>query len=270
MLGGLLFARQLSRFTDLDRRAVRVIEYPGVSRAEIEMRESPGQRGYAVGFAGLLRFVMERLPATEQISSGVRLAAPVYPEVAVREFVANALIHQDLTIRGTAPLIEIFRDRVEVTNPGLPLNAPERLLDLPARSRNESLAFAMRNVGLCEERGSGIDRAVAAIEQHQLPAPEIAVHGDHTRVTMFGPRPLAQMTQADRLRACYQHACLLWVQRTPMGNATLRRRLAITDRDYSIASRILSDALDAGLIRAFDPSSASKRHAKYVPHWAER
>jgi predicted HTH transcriptional regulator len=127
----------------------------------------------------------------------------------------------------------------------------------------------MRRLGLCEERGSGIDRAVAAIEEVQLPAPEIAARGDHTLVIVLGPRPLAQMTQLDRLRACYQHACLLWVSRVPLTNASLRRRLGIADGDHSMASRIISDTVEAGLVRPFDPDSASRRHAKYLPSWAQ-
>ncbi len=267
-LGALLLAKQLSRFPEFERRAVRVIEYPGTGRTELGLREYPGQRGYAAAFAGLLGFVMERLPATEALVDGVRQSLPVYPLVALREFIANALIHQDLTMTGVGPLVELFPDRVEISNPGVPLSAPERLLDLPPQSRNERLAITMRRLGLCEERGSGIDRAVEAIEAAQLPAPEILAEGDHTRVIILGPRPLAQMTQADRMRACYQHACLLWVSRAPMTNATLRRRLGIRDRDYSMVSRIIGDAIDAGIVRPFDPESKSRKHAKYVPSWA--
>lgn len=268
-LGALLFAKQLSHFRELERRVVRVIEYPGIDRVDLGMREFPGSRGYAAGFDGLLGFVMEHVPAQETLVGGVRRPVPVYPLIALREFIANALIHQDLSMHGTGPVIEIFRDRVEISNPGIPLNEPDRLLDLPARSRNEQLAVAMRRVGLCEERGSGIDRAVAAIEEVQLPAPEITAHGDHTRVIVLGPRPLAQMTQLDRLRACYQHACLLWVGRVPLTNASLRRRLGIADGDYSMVSRIISDTVEAGLVKPFDASSTSRRHAKYVPSWAQ-
>ena len=45
----------------------------------------------------------------------------MYPEVALREFVANALIHQDLSISGAGPMVEIFENRIEITNTGEPL-----------------------------------------------------------------------------------------------------------------------------------------------------
>jgi ATP-dependent DNA helicase RecG len=51
-------------------------------------------------------------------------------ELAVRELVANAIIHQDFSLRGTGPMIEVFTDRMEITNPGVPLVQTERFLDL--------------------------------------------------------------------------------------------------------------------------------------------
>ena len=86
----------------------------------------------------------------------MRKEVSMYPELSVRELVANAIIHQDLTLRGTGPMIEIFADRMEITNPGIPLVNTERFLDSPPRSRNESLAPFMRRVGICEERDGNI------------------------------------------------------------------------------------------------------------------
>jgi predicted HTH transcriptional regulator len=40
----------------------------------------------------------------------------MYPEIAIRELVANALIHQDLNEKGF-PMIEVFLDRIEISNP---------------------------------------------------------------------------------------------------------------------------------------------------------
>ena len=93
------------------------------------------------------------------------------PELAVRELVANALIHQDFSVTGAGPMVEIFDARVEITNPGAPLVNTQRFLGSPPRSRNETLASMMRRIGVCEERGSGIEKAVLAVEAELLPAP---------------------------------------------------------------------------------------------------
>ena len=101
--------------------------------------------------------------------------------VAVRELVANALIHQDFSITGAGPMVEIFEGRIEVTNPGEPLVATDRFLDSPPKSRNESLASLMRRFRICEERGSGIDKVVSQIELYQLPPPLFEVPPGSTR-----------------------------------------------------------------------------------------
>ena len=83
---------------------------------------------------------------------------------------ANALIHQDFSLTGTGPTVEIFADRIEVTNPGTPLIDTLRFIDEPPQSRNETLAATMRRLNICEERGSGIDKVISQVELYQLPA----------------------------------------------------------------------------------------------------
>ena len=53
-----------------------------------------------------------------------------------------------------------------------------------------------------------------------------------------------------------------------MTNSTLRERFKIPEQDYPIASRIIRDTIDAGLIKPDDPENKSKKHARYVPIWA--
>ncbi len=88
----------------------------------------------------------------------------MFPELAIRELVANALIHQDFSVTGAGPTVEIFDDRIDITNPGEPLVDTQRFLDTPPRSRNEALASLMRRARICEERGSGIDKVVLEVE----------------------------------------------------------------------------------------------------------
>ena len=59
-------------------------------------------------------------------------------------------------------MIEIFATRLEITNPGAPIVDVIRFLDTPPRSRNELMAAFMRRIGICEERGSGIDKVVCS------------------------------------------------------------------------------------------------------------
>jgi predicted HTH transcriptional regulator len=160
-LGAILFAKRLEEFRSLRRKAVRVIQYRGTNRLET-VRERVGTRGYASGFEGLISFINGLLPSSEVIGQALRQTVTVFPEPAVRELVANALIHQDFFVTGAGPIVEIFEDRIEITNPGTPLVDTDRFVDTSPKSRNEGLASLMRRMGICEERGSGWDKVVAA------------------------------------------------------------------------------------------------------------
>ncbi len=265
-LGAILFASDLSKFRHLARKAVRVIEYDGEGRIKTK-REYKGHMGYAAGFEGLIGFIKGLLPENEVIEEAFRKTVPMYPEVAIRELVANVLIHQDFTVSGTGPMVEVFDGRLEITNPGEPLVDTQRFLDMPPKSRNEDLASFMRRIGICEERGSGIDKVVFQTEIYQLPAPLFKVVGGHTRAILFAHKSFADMDKADRVRACYLHACLQHVQRKFMTNSSLRKRFGIDDRNRAQASRVIKATTEASLIRQNDPEGESKRDTKYVPYW---
>lgn len=267
-LGALLFARDIARFEPLKRKMVRVVIYSGIKRSRTESKEIIGTRGFASGFAGLVKYIHDLLPPNEVIKGALREERKLYPEVAIREFVANALIHQDLEMSGSSVLIEVFTDRIEITNPGRPLVDPERFIDSAPRSRNESMASLMRRMHICEERGSGVDLAIEAVEEHQLPPPKFQRENDHMRVTLFAPTPTGRMKKEDRVRAIYQHACLLYVNHREMTNATVRKRFSISESNHPMASRYIAEAVEAGVVIPRDPESLSKRNASYIPSWA--
>ena len=265
-LGAILFAFRLSEFeASLARKAVRFVAYDGKNRAANVTHRHDGQKGYAVGFEGLLGYLNDLLPKNEHIGTALREARPLFPELAIRELVANALIHQDMTVGGAGPQIELFSDRVEISNPGAPLVRPDRMIDLPPRSRNEALASLMRRMGICEEQGSGLDKVVTQVEIFQLPPPLFRAEGNSTQASLYGPRSFAEMTQDERIRACYFHAVLKFLSGDKMKNSTLCARLGIASRNAAQATVVINKTLDAGLIRVADPDHP---RAGYVPHWA--
>jgi ATP-dependent DNA helicase RecG len=116
-LGAIAAAKKLCDFDNLKRRAVRVVQYRGTNKVET-VHELTGKRGYAVGFESLIDYLKRVLPRAEVIDSALRTDISAFPDLALRELVANALIHQDFTITGAGPMIGIFDDRIEVTSPG--------------------------------------------------------------------------------------------------------------------------------------------------------
>ncbi|QHI37567.1 hypothetical protein IMCC3317_29470 [Kordia antarctica] len=266
-LCAILFARKLYEFENLERKAIRVIIYQGKNKLRTK-KEQLGQKGYASGFKGLVNYINDQLPSNEEIGKVFRKEVKMYPELAIRELVANAIIHQDFSETGTSPMVEIFQDRVEITNPGKPLISTMRFVDHNPQSRNEKLAHFMRRLSICEERGSGIDKVIFECEYFQLPAPKFIEGDNYTRVIIYSHKTLRQMDKEDKVRACYLHSCLKYVSGEHMTNHSLRERFGIEEKNYSMASRIISEAIKSGQIKDYDPENKSKKHSKYVPYWA--
>ncbi len=265
-LGALLFAKNLNDFDLLARKVVRVVQYKGKSKV-FTLKEQLGIRGYAVGFQGLINYINALLPSNEEIDKALRSEVRVYPSLAIRELVANALIHQDFREKGTGPMIEIYEDRIEISNPGKPMVSTSRFID-EYQSRNEAVAAVMRRVGFCEEKGSGIDKVIFQAELYQLPAPDFQESETRTKALLFKPIALVEMNKKDKIRACYQHCCLCYVSNEKMTNPSLRNRFKIEDTKVSIASRIIRETMEAKLIKLEDPENKSRKHTRYIPWWA--
>ncbi len=261
-LGAILFANNLNDFDTLRRKSIRVIIYKGKNRLKT-IKEYKNSVGYAVSFEQLVEYVNDKLPSNEEIGNVFRKEIRIYPELAVRELIANAIIHQDFNISGTGTMIEIFDNRIEFTNPGKPLIDTKRFIDHSPVSRNEILAGLMRRMNFCEERGSGIDKVIHEIELYQLPAPEFLSGDNFTRVILYSPKSLRQMSKPDKIRACYQHACLKYVSGEYMTNQSFRERLNIKKKNYPIVSRLIREAIVKGVIVEYEKSKM------YVPYWAK-
>jgi predicted HTH transcriptional regulator len=264
-LGAILFATDLKYFSILSRKAIRVIFYQDKKHTNAT-KEVCDNRGYAVCFKYIVDYINANVPVEEKIVGAVRKERPMYSPIAIREFIANAIIHQDFYIGGTSPMIEIFSNRIEITNPGKPLIDTLRFIDHSPQSRNEQLASMMRRMDFCEERGTGVDKAIEDCEYHQLPAPSFTEDVDFTRVTLFPPKTVRQLCREERIRACYQHCCLQYVNGDKMTNESLRNRLDIPPESHATASRIISDTINENLIK-IDGSSRSKKFSQYLPIW---
>ena len=266
-LGATVLAKDLSDFPDyLQRNAPRVVIYEGNSKL-VTRTERQFAGGIAAIFEELVSFVHAAAPQNRLVEDAIRREAKMFPVQALRELIANALVHQDFGVRGSATLIEMFDDRVEITNPGVPPISVDRFID-ENRSRNESLTATLRLMGICEEKGSGVDKVVAAAEAYQLPAPEFLHSNMSTTAILFSHRTFRDMSRADRVRACYQHCALTYVTRSRMTNQSLRERFGLSASKTAQVSQIIAATRESDLIRLEASDSTSTRYAKYVPYWA--
>ena len=262
-LGAILFARKLKDF-GLENKEVIVRKYSGTNNLVMEL-EYKMSVGYAVGFEDMVDTVM-RFTSKEKIEIR-REAVPTYPRVAVREFAANLMVHQDFGITGMPITIEVFTNRLVMTNPGACLNDVNRLIDLPPHSRNEGMAQLMLQLDMCERRGSGYDRAVAAIEEMLLPAYKVQSGDDYTRVFMFPMKALKDMTKEEKVIACYQHACLLYENNLNLTNQAVRERFGLDKNKSSVASRIIADTVERGFLKVSDEQNTSTKYVSYIPFY---
>ncbi len=265
--GAIAAARKLDDFPSLDRKRIRVVRYRGTNKVN-PIDELPGQRGYAVGFEGLVMHLKRVLPHSEVIQQSLRTEVSLYPEIALRELIANALIHQDFSVSGAGPMVEIYDDRIEITNQGtlLPGKKPDRLIGTTPESRNEKLAHSFRRFRIYEERGTGFQKIISAIELFGLPPLLFTPYETAFRVTIGAPRKFADMAIPERIEACYQHAVLQYLSSQPLTNTTLRERFKLHDKHRNQITNLISDAVEAGRIKRKDVGSG-KKFAEYVPYW---
>ena len=265
-LGALLFAKRLADFPSISRKAIRVVQFNGNNRLEM-LKEYTGEKGYVVDFEGIIKYIEALTPSREIIDGAFREKQTAYPIIAIREAVANALIHQDFSITGTGPVVEVFANRIEITNSGTPLVDIKRIIDNPPKSRNEKLAELMRRLRICEELGTGWDKIAISCELCQLPAPKIELYEDSTRVVLYSEMPFSSLSPEDKLWACYLHSCIKYVQGEQLTNSSLRKRFGLNDSSSGSVSRLIKDAVSLKFIRPLDDHTAP-RYMKYIPNWA--
>lgn len=264
-LGAILFARKLSDFSRLGRKAMRIVSYDGVSRLTI-LKEETINEGYALCFENIVTLVNAILPSKEDIENARSVVKSIFPLPAIREAIANSMIHQDLYITGTGPVVEIFSNRVEITNPGTPLIDIMRIVDNPPKSRNEKLASLMRRLKMCEELGRGWDRMVLSCETQPLPAPRILIYQESTKVVLFSSLAFANIASEDKVWSTYLHACLKYIEGDALTNTSLRERFGLKVTSSGQISRLIKDVVSKGLLKPLDPTTAP-RYMRYIPKW---
>lgn len=268
-LGALTAAARLDDFEQIARKAVRIIRYKGRNKVDT-VHEQIGRFGYVIAFERMYQYLVSDLPTSEVIKDALREEICVYPPIALRELVANALVHQDFSITGTGPMIEIFDDRIELRSPGRLLNSKsvDRLVGTNPESRNERFAQIFRLFNICEERGTGFIKTIRAIEIWGLPPLHFEEGANYFKVTLYAPRKFSEMSPAERVQACYQHAQIQYLSSSTLTNKSLRKRLKVAETQRPQISALIKDTMDQGLIKAKDPENRSTKFSEYVPYYA--
>lgn len=263
----LIFARDLSSIAAIRRKSLRCLTYEGEQRDQLE-RDLSSNEGYLRAYHQIVVALDTLLPSPERDFGARRTGVPRFSKLALNEAIGNALAHQDLSISGAGPIIEVFSNRIEVCNPGIPLLDTLHLVNAPPQSRNEQLASMMRRLELIQERGSGWDIIAMESARLNMPAPRVESISKQFRVIFRPEQPLARLPKDEQLWTLYIHACLKWVDHEPISNSIVRERFSIPTANSATASRLIGEAVSAGLLRPFDPN-AGRGQMQYVPAWAQ-
>lgn len=250
------------------RRKLPVYEVGFQELAGLEVRTN------ATGGAPLLRAMTEisdRVEARnpeEEIEIGLlRIPLPRYAAAAVRELVANALVHRDYTARGTTR-VEISEAGLSVSNPG---GFPEgigvsNLLTAPPRARNPALADAFKRAGLVERTGRGINRAFLGQLELGRPAPDYSLSNTSSVVVQVRPGPAdkelaAFAAEARRGGEAFSLEDLLVLHEVRRERRiTVARAAELFQVDRHQARVVLNDLTDRGLVETRGRTSGLAYH----------
>ena len=197
-MGALMIAKDLKKFDNLHRRSVRVIWYKENSRLDA-IREKEFSGGYAFVHEDIVQYIMTIIPQEEVIVEATRKSVISFPEIAIRELLANAMIHQDLQQRGTNLMVKVLQNRIEFFNAGASLVVIERIVDSVPVSSNKNIAEFMYKCSICEERGNGYGKIIEVTRKNELLVPKIESRNNHfTKVVIFAKIPF-NMTTKEKL-----------------------------------------------------------------------
>ena len=151
---------------------MRCVRYAG-NNAASEIIDSADVKGTLdVQIDDSYRFVLKNIRKTAEIVGTKRIEKFEYPEAAIRELIANSVIHRDYKIIETYAQVKVFNDRIEILNPGsLPPGVTVENIKDAQFSRNSMIAGRLKDLDYLEEYGRGIDIVLKKMEEWGLPSP---------------------------------------------------------------------------------------------------
>lgn len=165
--------------------------YPGRSSDDEALIAESIRGNIPDAIDGAVSIIRKNTRRTPRVVGLKRIELPEYPETALREALVNALAHRDYEDPSQHVVVEVYFDRIVITNPGRPVGHPslKRLEkgEARSRSRNPLLSQGLVFLHLMEERGTGIRRMRAAMLDHGLELPHVAVDEDRFVLTLPGP-----------------------------------------------------------------------------------
>jgi ATP-dependent DNA helicase RecG len=210
-----------------------------------------------------VRFVQHNMSIKTIIDShtGKRCDKEEYPLLAVREIILNALIHRDYSIHTEGMPIQLilYKDRMEVRNPG-GLYGRIRVSDLgkvQPDTRNPSLAVMMEDLGLTENRYSGIPTIYRVIQEAGLPVPDFSDRRGAFSVTLYNEMRTIE-TEQDNRRAALLDFC-----QEPRNRNEIKTFLGLKTT-YHVMHQYVIPLIDEKKLKMTIPDKPKSKYQKFV------
>jgi ATP-dependent DNA helicase RecG len=185
--GVLLFGKNRREF--FPEAIIKAAHFAGNDRTRlIDSEEIDGALPLAV--EEILRFARKNLAKTTEITGSRNSESWAFPLVALREAIANSLVHADYSLKGSPVRFAIFENRIEVENPGL-LVPGLTTMDMQrgiSKLRNRVIGRVFHELGLIEQWGSGIQRMNQECQNAGFSSPVLEELGQSFRVTFSRTR----------------------------------------------------------------------------------
>jgi ATP-dependent DNA helicase RecG len=232
--GVLFFAKNVSHF--FPQAYVTCLLAKGTDKVNIlDRKDFTG--GLASDIEESLRFIERNTRTGYSIEKLRREDVPEYPMRALREAITNAVMHRDYFEAGANVFVEIYDDRIEISNPGgLPKGLSREELGTRSVRRNPLIADLLHRIGLIEKAGTGIRRMIEDTKKHKCPEPKFTVNGFFTAT--FWPnieiarKITSQVTPQVTPQATPQVVAVLEAAQTARNREELQRAVGLRDREH--------------------------------------
>lgn len=221
-----------------------------------------------------LRFIERNTRTAYRIEKLRREDVPEYPMRALREAITNAVMHRDYFEGGANVFVEIYDDRIEISNPGgLPKGLTQAEFGTRSIRRNALIADLLQRISFIEKAGTGIRRMRAEAKKTGCPEPTFEANGFFTvtfrpRTPQVTPHVTPQVDQvphkyrASTAQVTAQVAALLKAAREPCTREALQAATKIKHRQHFLKA-ILKPVLLAGWIEMTIPDKPRSSKQKY-------
>ena len=173
--------------------------------AEVSLDDKEFNGNIVSQFENALQFILTKLPVRSRVSTGgKRQSYLAIPELAIRETLANALVHRDYSTYRSRVQVDVYADRIEFANPGRSLVPLDKLQEAHPQTRNPLLMSYLRDLQITEHRGRGIKTIINSLKEVGLAEP-LFEHKHDWFVTTLYSSAFIQRKDQDWLKGFQKH-----------------------------------------------------------------